>query len=494
MKILFIQPAADFMIRGTTYPVCRSMMVTASYFESLGNDVLVFDRCVDFRKPKKIIDSFSPELAMIYVPPTASLGDAIELSAYLKKKGAVVVWGEVVASALAEQSTGTGNADFVITGETEMKLKMLIEELHGNKNYENIPGLTYKKDNKVFTTPNDNMPNLDILPPINWDLIDVKKCFRRFHNCKRMLYMYTSRGCPFKCGFCYNTMFYNSEHRKRSISHVLSEIKYLEEKYKLDGVNFSDEMLWLTEEEIEQISKFRKENNLHFHWGGEVRADTYRDTDILNKMYQAGCRWLLIGIETGSETTRKQINKPMNQEMIRDFVNKCTDAGISTLGSFIIGFPDETPEQAKETAIYAKSLNLSVVLFDYYIAIPRTPLGDKLIAEGKLNINMLFSNMADSSSAAQQIQSLTKNHSEIPDKDLKVIKSYFDWQSFTNKQKGPTQNNFILAKALDTLIHFAEGNAKDAIMNVFHAGKTFLSVLFYSHAYPKIKKKYGLNK
>ena len=99
MKILFIQPPSGFLMRGTTYPVCRSMMVTASYFKSLGYEVQVFDRCVDFRKADKVIEGFKPDFVMVYVTPTASLKDAVEDTKISKKCGAYVVWSEVVASA-----------------------------------------------------------------------------------------------------------------------------------------------------------------------------------------------------------------------------------------------------------------------------------------------------------------------------------------------------------------------------------------------------------
>ena len=170
-----------------------------------------------------------------------------------------------------------------------------------------------------------------------------------------MLYMYTSRGCPNRCGFCFNTFFYNSQHRKRPLKYFLEEVKYLEKKYRLDGVNFSDEVLLLTEEEIEQMGQFRKENGLKFFWGGQTRADAYADEETLKKMYDAGCRWLLLGLETGSAKTRNLINKQMNQDMIREFVDKCTRAGLTTFGSFIAGFPDETEEDLKETGISANS-------------------------------------------------------------------------------------------------------------------------------------------
>lgn len=475
-------------MRGTTYPVCRSIMVTASYMKSLGHEVMVHDRCVDFRKAEKIFSSFRPQLLMLYVPPTASVKDAIEVSSVAREYGCTVVWAEVVAAAFSEQIVGGGYADFVLTGETEIKLKKLIYEFENNKDFSSVSGITYKAEDKIITTPNVNDTNLEDIPEIDWDLIDVRKCFRKFPHCKNMLYMYTSRGCPFKCTFCYNTMFYNSCHRKRPIRHVLNEIKYLEENYGLDGANFSDEFLLLTDEEIEEITKFRNENNLKFFWGAETRADAYKDIEKLRRMYDSGCRWLMLGLETGSAETRKKIQKPMNKDIIRNFVDMCTEVGITTFGSFIIGFPDETPKQLKETAEFALSLNVDAFLFNYYVVIPKTPMGNELVESNRLDPDKAFFE----SRASSQIQSLSKNYSSVSDRELRVVKSYFDWLTFTRKKKEASSKNMFIEKALDVLVHFAEGGIKNAVSNIYSAGKTFVTVVFYSTMFPKIKKKYGL--
>lgn len=488
MKILFVQPSAGFLMRGTTYPVCRSIMVTASYMQSLGHEVLVFDRCIDFRKAEKVVTAFNPDVAMFYIPPTASVRDAIEVSSIARKCGAIIVWGEVVAAAFAQQIVEGGYADFVITGETETKLTRLIEEYHSTKNYSSVNGLTYFENGKAVSTANINDSALEALPEIDWDLIDVKKCFRQFPHCKRMLYMYTSRGCPFKCTYCYNTMFYNSQHRKRPIRHVLNEIKYLEEKYGLDGVNFSDELLLLTDDEVEEIKRFREENNLKFFWGAETRADTYKDIEKLRKMYDAGCRWFMLGLETGSPEMREKICKSMDHSLIRKFVDMCTEVGITTFGSFIIGFHNETPEQLKETVAFAQSLNVDAFLFNFYVVIPKTPMGNDVIRDKNIDLDKAFLQSRSSS----QIQSLSKNYSLVPDRDLLVVKSCFDWMTFTRKKKESSQKNMFINKALDVLAHFAEGGIRNAVSNVFDAGKTFMTVVFYSHAFPHIKKKYGI--
>lgn len=488
MKILFVQPSADFFIRGTTYPVCRSIMTTATYMKSVGHEVMVFDRCIDFRKKEKVFDEFMPQLVMVYVTPAVSIKDSIEISAFAKDRGCFTVWGEIIAASLAEEAVERGCTDFVINGETERKLQLLVEELTGNSRFENVPGLTYLKNGRAVSNANENCSDLSTLPGIDWELIDVEKCFRKFPFCQKMLYLYTSRGCPYKCTYCYNTTFYNSEHRKRPLHFVLEEIKHLEKKHGLDGANFSDELLLLSDDEIKEIAEFRKVNGLKFLWGGETRADIYKNPETLAKMYDAGCRWLLLGLETGSKKTQELINKPLDFAAVREFVDNCTKAGIATFGSFIIGLPDETEEQIKETVQYAQSLDLDAFLFSYYNAIPKTPLCNMLVESGRTDTSKLL----DKSTLAGQLQDLTKNYSQIPDKDLCVIKSWFDWLTFTRKKKQAAEKNAFMKKALDTLKHFSQGNIKRSAENLMSSAKTFVTVVFYAHCFPSVKKKYGL--
>ena len=60
------------------------------------------------------------------------------------------------------------------------------------------------------------------------------------------------------------------------------------------------------------------------------------------------------------------------------------------------------------------------------------------------------------------------------------------------KKKESAEKNMFFKKALDTFKHFAKDNVKDSVTNIFNSGKTFLTVVFYSFAFPKIKKKYNL--
>ena len=62
---------------------------------------------------------------------------------------------------------------------------------------------------------------------------------------------------------------------------------------------------------------------------------------MLKKLRQAGIRWLALGIESGSEHVRDGAEKSFSQAEIVDIVRLIQQAGISVIGNFIFGLPDD---------------------------------------------------------------------------------------------------------------------------------------------------------
>lgn len=83
--------------------------------------------------------------------------------------------------------------------------------------------------------------------------------------------------------------------------------------------------------------------------------------------------------------------KPLTEpNRIREIVNICTRIGIATFGSFIIGFPEETEEDLRDTVSFALSLNLDAYLFNYYVYIGGTPLFLEAEAKGRIRYTSIM--------------------------------------------------------------------------------------------------------
>ena len=91
-------------------------------------------------------------------------------------------------------------------------------------------------------------------------------------------------------------------------------------------------------------------------------------------MKKAGCWILFLGIESGSQKILDAIGKRITIEQAKEAVKIIKDAGIQVLGSFIIGFIQDTKETIKETIKFAKSLNLDYAEFSILTPYPGTPI------------------------------------------------------------------------------------------------------------------------
>lgn len=489
MNVLTIQPRGGFMLRGITHPVCRDLMMSATFLKKRGHTVRVWDRCVDrtdFTDPKS---GFHADAAVFFISQSSSVKDAIAVSARLRSNGTVIVWADMVALLGADLPDTHLYCDYLLLGEYCFTADELLRALQNGDDASGIAGLAVSGKDGFTKTEKRPLPAFSELYPIDWTLIDVEKCFRRFQSCKKMLYLNASTGCPYACGFCSTPACYG-QRRKRPFGHVLSEIDFLVRNHGLDGINFSDELLLFTDEELAAMKACRERNGNSFVWGGETRPQLLSDA-TLQKMYDAGCRWLLFGLESGSETVRARLSKGYDPARVAEVVDRCTELGISTFGSFIVGFPGETPQDLRETVRFASSLDLDAFLFNYFVMIAETPLYEEAVKSGRF----CFRSILEYDSLVNT-DKLDGNFSRIPYRELATVKAYFDFLTITRKKKTAAKDKAgaqFLKKAINTAAEYLRGSPKEAAAGLWSVAKRGVSVAYYPLAHPGIVKKYGLH-
>jgi radical SAM superfamily enzyme YgiQ (UPF0313 family) len=103
---------------------------------------------------------------------------------------------------------------------------------------------------------------------------------------------------------------------------------------------------------------------------------------MLEKLRKAGVRWLALGIESGSEHVRDGAEKSFTQEEIIDIVREIQQAGISVIGNFIFGLPDDDLESMQQTLKLANELNCEFANFYSAMAYPGSPLYRMAVEKG----------------------------------------------------------------------------------------------------------------
>ena len=489
MKVLLINPSVGYYTRALSNPL--GLLSIGTYLKQHGHEVRIYDRCVEKTKYKKLVSEFKPDIVGVSVMSSRGLKDAIMISKYIKSLGIKVVWGGQLPSMQTDLVMNSGYVDIISFGEGEETWKELLECFKNNGDLKNILGIVFKENGQIIHNPCRPFSDLRDMPVSDWSLLDTPKYMQTYLGCQKMMYIYSSKGCPGRCAFCSNVNFHKSTHRKRPNEYVIEEIKYLIDNHGLDGVYFSDELWCLKKEDMLDFCQRVHDNNLNFRWGVQLRIGMFNEEDY-QTMYDAGCRWILFGIETGSREMQKKIHKNIDFNKVVPTFEILKKIGYVTIGSFILGYPDETEEQLRDTVNLINAIGPNFASVFHFTPLPGTELYDLVISQGRFK-------------SAEKLEDLCKivateevgiNFSKVPDKDLKVIRSWFHWKGFSGKEALNNGKAFDFAKQtiLSGLHSISLKGPISFLVNGFTALREFLYILWYSHAYPDIIKKYNLRK
>jgi len=193
----------------------------------------------------------------------------------------------------------------------------------------------------------------------------------------------TSFGCPHKCKFCF---WKDVDYIERDLKNILAELNHIK-KAKIKELFFRDLNLVSNENRVLKICEWMKKNKANLSWGCQTRID-YINKKTLSKMKKAGCKFILFGVESGNKKTLASNMKRIGINKTKDTIKNCKKLGITTIGSYILGLPEEDIKLIKKTISQSTSLNWDFVLFHKYTCAYHNKQKNnkkKLINEKELN-------------------------------------------------------------------------------------------------------------
>ena len=242
--------------------------------------------------------------------------------------------------------------------------------------------------------------------------------------------MITSRGCPFRCKFCYNQAVNKQRWRAHSVDYVKKQIEYLNKKYDIRNFQFYDDNFFVDKERGLEIIKY-----VPGEWLGELRSNYFNDK-FIKEIKDGGCNLAFIGAESGNDRVLKEvINKGATKEDCTNAVTVSKKYNLNIGLSFIIGFPGETREEMFDTLEYIYELtkiypsaNIDLHIFKAY---PGTPLYFDALACG-LDKTEKLEDWAD--------KRHYQEHADSPwiedQKELENIRDVFSLFILLNKKRG----------------------------------------------------------
>lgn len=217
--------------------------------------------------------------------------------------------------------------------------------------------------------------NLDGLPSPAWDyFVNLPYDFTAdWIPVEPVFTMNTSRGCPFQCTFCSVASVWGRRYRYFSAERVLNDVKYLVEKYRAKGIYFREDNFSANRRRVIEFCNGLLEQGINVQWMCETRADSL-DRELIELMHKAGCVAFYIGVESGSQRVLDFLRKGITIEQIEAVFRWCSEIGVNTYASFIVGVPTETPKERQLNREFAKKIRATTTGFNIFVGIPRSPL------------------------------------------------------------------------------------------------------------------------
>ncbi|MBU0952262.1 MAG: B12-binding domain-containing radical SAM protein [Elusimicrobia bacterium] len=258
-----------------------------------------------------------------------------------------IIWGGVHPSLVPQQTLKNGLVDFVVIGLGEETFLELLNNLDKPDNYPDIKGIGFKRNGTIIVNPEREFFDLNKYPIPNYSLINVND-----YLIDGNIPIFTSRGCPHRCSFCYNLAFNHKKYAAIKTEHVINHIEYLLKNYPgITAISFVDDNFFVNKKRVTEICNKLIEKGIFLKLNSGCRAD-YLDNfslDFLKLLRKTGFTETYVGVESGSEKILDDIHKDISVEQVLRINKKLKEAGIIPRFGFMGGFPGETIEDVKKT-------------------------------------------------------------------------------------------------------------------------------------------------
>jgi len=374
---------------GARYParreVCSFWYPTwLAYPAGLIQESRLLDAPAHSIKPEETVRIAGDYEFVVLFTSTAGFASDVRLAEKIKatKQSPKIAFVGPHVSVLPEESLKASPAiDFIVRREFDYA----VAEFAGGKNLEEIRGITYRKNDRIFHNPDRPLlEDLDALPfavEIYKRDLDISRYSIPFLHYPYISF-YTSRGCPAMCSFClWPQTFGGHRWRTRSSDNTVAEVRRAQELFpQVKEIFFDDDTFtWGKSRVLELCQKLKP---LKLTWSCNARVTA--DYETLKAMKEAGCRLLIVGFESGDPTILKNIKKGATVDQALTFMKNCRSLGITVHGDFQLGLPGETRETIEKTIVFAMELDPKTIQVSMSHPYPGTELHQYLKNQGYL--------------------------------------------------------------------------------------------------------------
>jgi radical SAM superfamily enzyme YgiQ (UPF0313 family) len=295
---------------------------------------------------------------------TARVKDAYQLADRYRERGVATVIGGLHVTCLPEEALL--HCDAVVVGEGEVSWPRVIADMEAGR----LGGI-YSPEGVEFDLAQAPMPRFELLDPERYNRLTVQ----------------TQRGCPWRCEFCASSILLTPRYKQKPITKVVAEIERIKEIWTEPFIEFADDNTFVNKHHGRRLADAM--GGLGVHWFTETDISVADDCELLRLLKEAGCRELLIGLE--SPTASGLDGLEMKRNWKRDQLGRYRDAiatiqshGIAVNACFVLGLDGDGPEVFDAVAEFVEETLPFDVQITALTPFPGTPLYDRLLAEDRI--------------------------------------------------------------------------------------------------------------
>jgi radical SAM superfamily enzyme YgiQ (UPF0313 family) len=240
---------------------------------------------------------------------------------------------------------------------------------------------TERPGGQVVLETQDRLP-LEAFPIPAYDLLEIDRYF--------LASVQFSSGCPFRCEFCDIPALYGRVPRLKRPEQIVAELDAMCAQGGLNAIYFVDDNFIgnkkAARELLPHLIAWQKRRGYPVQFACEATLNIAREADILAMMREAYFCTLFCGIETPELGALRAMHKEQNaRQPLLEAVAAINSYGIEVVSGIILGLDTDTPDTQTRVLEFIRQSHIPILTINLLQALPRTPLWDRLLAEGRLN-------------------------------------------------------------------------------------------------------------